>query len=73
MTSETLLKEGRRRDLRAAEPITDFLVKYDKYSREKKLLIWKSGRPADAVEIDLARDYSFIIGYQYEGLAGLAG
>lgn len=56
-----------------AEQITNFLVKYNKDQREKQLLIWKSGSATDLTEVDLTKNFSYIIGYQYEGLDGIDG
>jgi len=54
-----------------AEQITNFLVKYDKDQRKKQLRIWKSSETKDIIDVDLTQDFSFIIGYQYDGLDGI--
>lgn len=56
-----------------AKRITNFLVKYRKGQRKKQLLIWKGSETKDIIDVDLSQDFSFIMGYQYDGLNGIDG
>ncbi|MFC1589932.1 hypothetical protein ACFL42_00410 [Candidatus Omnitrophota bacterium] len=56
-----------------AQRIDNFLLRFDKRTDKKQLLVWANGAADPGADVDLGGDISYIIGYKYDGSEGPDG